>query len=82
MISKELEAFLEFITVTRSLGQKTIEAYTSDLLHIEEAVAAPLITLDLEKILSYLGRYDNKRTRNRKLSSINAFFDFCYKNRY
>ena len=82
MISKELEAFLEFITVTRSLGPKTIEAYRSDLVHIEEALQTPLITLDLEKILSYLGRYDNKRTRNRKLSSINAFFDFCYKNRY
>ena len=29
-----------------------------------------------------LSKYENPRTLNRKLSSVNAFFDFCYKNHF
>lgn len=82
MISRELEAFFEFITITRALSSKTISAYKGDLLQIEEALHIPLIELDLNDILSFLSSYTNKRTRNRKLSSLNAFFDFCYKNQF
>lgn len=82
MISKELEAFLEYITITKALSAKTISAYKGDLLQIEEALESPLITLDLNGILSFLSEYKNKRTRNRKLSSLNAFFDFCYKSQF
>jgi len=78
-MSKELEAFLEYITITRALSKKSVAAYRGDLLLIEEALKKPLITLETLSILEHLCLYSNKRTLNRKLSSINAFFDFCHK---
>lgn len=81
-MSKELEAFLEYISVTKALSKKTVEAYKNDLLMVEENAAKPLIELDSAKLLAVLSIYKNKRTLNRKLSSINAFFDFCYKQRF
>jgi len=78
-MSKELEAFLEYITITRALSKKSVSAYKSDLVNIEEELSCALISLDTTAILKYLTLYTNKRTLNRKLSSINAFFDFCYK---
>ncbi len=81
-MSKELEAFLEYISVTKALSKKTVEAYKNDLLMVEENAQKPLIKLDSPKLLAVLSIYENKRTLNRKLSSINAFFDFCYKQRF
>lgn len=81
-LSNELEAFLEYISVTRALSKKTVEAYRSDLLQIEEATCASLIKLDQENVLTVLAKYKNKRTLNRKLSTLNAFFDFCYKSHF
>lgn len=78
-MSKELEAFIEYITITRALSKKSVSAYTSDLSKIEEDLQKPLISLDTALLLEYLVSYTNKRTLNRKLSSINAFFDFCHK---
>ena len=81
-MSNELEAFLEYISVTRALSKKSVEAYGSDLSHIEDALKKPLITLKSSTLLSILSVYDNKRTLNRKLSSVNSFFDFCYKQHF
>lgn len=81
-MSNELEAFLEYISVTKALNKKSVEAYKSDLLQIEEALRKPLVTLDSQKVLELLSQYPNKRTLNRKLSSVNAFFDFCYKHHF
>ena len=81
-MSNELEAFLEYITVTRALSKKSVSAYRSDLLQIEEYSKKSLISLDSDKILSILGAYENKRTLNRKLSALNAFFDFCFKEQF
>ncbi len=81
-MSNELEAFIEYISVTRALGKKSVEAYKSDLLSIEELSSTPLIKLDSQKLLDVLSKYKNKRTLNRKLSSVNAFFDFCYKSQF
>jgi len=81
-MSNELEAFLEYISVTRALSQKSVLAYAGDLTHIEKELSKPLITLDLNTLLSVLAKYENKRTLNRKLSSVNAFFDFCYKENF
>lgn len=78
-LSNELEAFLEYISVTKALSKKSVEAYKSDLLSIEKELATPLIKLESNTVLSLLSKYKNKRTLNRKLSAINAFFDFCYK---
>ena len=81
-MSNELEAFLEYITVTRALSKKSVEAYRGDLCAIEEKLSQPLITLDTQKLMSVLSLYANKRTLNRKLSSVNAFFEFCYKQQF
>ena len=81
-LSNELEAFLEYISVTKALSKKTVKAYSSDLNQIEIELNKPLVRLDSLKVLSILSAYKNKRTLNRKLSSVNAFFDFCYKNQF
>jgi len=81
-MSNELEAFIEYITVTKALSKKSIDAYRGDLLFFEEKLKKPLIEFDTLQLLSVLEVYENKRTLNRKLSSINAFFDFCYKSQF
>jgi len=81
-MSNELEAFLEYITIIKALSKKSVEAYKNDLLLIEESAGKPLISLKTENILKILSSYENKRTLNRKLSSVNAFFDFCYKEQF
>jgi len=81
-MSNELEAFLEYIQVTKALSSRSCEAYQSDLEQIETLLKKPLIKLDTNTILSALAHYDNKRTLNRKLSAINAFFAFCFKSEY
>jgi len=37
-----------------------------------------LTKLDTTDVLQFLSTFENKRTLNRKLSSINAFFHFCH----
>ena len=81
-LSNELEAFLEYITVTKALAKKSVAAYKNDLVQLEQESGKPLIGLSSEDLFALLARYGNKRTLNRKLSSINAFFDFCYKSRF
>ena len=81
-LSNELEAFLEYISVTRALSKRSVEAYKSDLLYIEEELQKPLINLESNSVLALLSKYKNKRTLNRKLSAINSFFDFCHKNQF
>ena len=81
-MSNELEAFIEYISVIKALSKKSVEAYQSDLEALEKALNKPLIEFDSTSLFGVLGVYKNKRTLNRKLSSVNAFFDFCYKNQF
>lgn len=81
-MSKELEAFLEYITVIRSLSSKTVSAYRGDLNEIEKIVEKPLIDLDSAMIFQSLSFISNKRTLNRKLSALNSFLDFCHRHNY
>ncbi len=81
-MSNELEAFLEYISVTRALSAKSVSAYKSDLESLDDALGTTIIILDSMLLLSALSKYENKRTLNRKLSSVNSFFDFCYKSRF
>jgi len=81
-MSNELEAFLEYITIIKALSKRSVAAYKNDLLLIEESLSKPLISLTTQKLLNFLTIYENKRTLNRKLSSVNAFFDFCYKEQF
>lgn len=81
-MSNELEAFIEYISVTKALSKKSVSAYKGDLEALELELAKPLIKLDSQALLQVLSIYNNKRTLNRKLSSVNAFFDFCYKQQF
>ncbi len=81
-MSSELDAFLEYITITKALSRKTIEAYRSDLSYLEISFDKPLILLTSNEILGALSYYDNRYTLNRKLSATNSFFDFCYKSQF
>ena len=81
-MSNELEAFLEYITVTKALSPRTVAAYRSDLEQLEAATKKGVIAFDSPTLLAHLGDVANKRTLNRKLSAVNAFFDFCYRSRF
>ncbi len=81
-MSKELEAFLEYITIIRSLSPKTVSAYRSDLCEIELTTHKSIIDLDSVSIFTTLSSINNKRTLNRKLSALNSFLDFCHRHQY
>ena len=73
-----LEAFEEYVSVTKALDTQTVSSYISDLKQLEESSKKTLTKLDTTDVLQFLTSFDNKRTLNRKLSSVNAFFHFCH----
>ncbi len=77
-----LEAFEEYITIVKGLRPHTIEAYMRDLREFARFYAGNLTEAGTEEILAFLATFSTPSTRNRKLSSINAFFDFCYRSEY
>ncbi len=81
-MSGPLEAFIEYITVTKALSPRTVEAYRHDLETLEADAGRPLISLESADALKLLGGIANKRTLNRKLSALNAFFAFCHSHRF
>ena len=60
------------------LGTLTISSYIADLEQLGEFIDKPLLQTDTNDVLKFLATFKNKRTLNRKLSSINAFFHFCH----
>ena len=81
-MSNAIEAFLEYIAVIKVLNKATIKAYKSDLLQFEEFLEKDIINAKNEDVIKFLSSIENKRTLNRKLSAINAFFDFCLKSHF
>jgi len=81
-MSPALEAFFEYIVIVKGLSKRSVSAYKSDLVDFEDFLKKDLINAKLEDVLSYLQKYDNRNTINRKLSSINAFFNFCVKEEF
>ena len=79
MSSDLLVAFEEYLSVTKALDTLTISFYLSDLTQLEAYSSKSLTDLKTQDILQFLATFPNKRTLNRKLSSINAFFHFCHK---
>jgi len=66
------------LSVTKALDTLTISSYISDLQQLEIHTQKELTKLDTTEVLKFLASFENKRTLNRKLSSINAFFHFCH----
>ena len=78
MHSNLLVAFEEHIGVTKALDKGTVSSYLSDLKQFEAYLGKSLLAVESEDLLAFLATFDNKRTLNRKLSAINAFFHFCH----
>lgn len=81
-MSKELEAFIEYITVIKALSSRTIEAYRGDLSEFETVLGKSVVNIDSNEVFRTLAHLTNKRTLNRKLSAFNSFLDFCHRNRF
>ena len=78
--SNLLIAFEEYLQINKALEQNSIKSYLSDLQQVELYFPnQELYKLKTTDIFQFLVQFKNKRTLNRKLSSINAFFDFCHK---
>ena len=78
MCNDLLTAFEEHIGVTKALDKSTVYSYLSDLRQFEAQLGKPLLSIENEDILNFLATFENKRTLNRKLSAINAFYHFCH----
>jgi integrase/recombinase XerD len=78
-MSYAVEAFLEYISIVKVLSSHTIEAYKNDLLQFEAFSKKEALTTSSDDLIAFLATIKNSRTLNRKLSSINAFYDFCLK---
>jgi integrase/recombinase XerD len=76
-MSSLLEAFREYLQINKALRPESISAYMGDLFQFSEFVDGRLTEAGTEDVLRFLSLIDNKRTLNRKLSSINAFYRFC-----
>ncbi len=74
-----IEAFREYLEIIKGLEGKSIEAYVHDIRQCAAFVDRPLTKIDNETVLDFLTTFENKRTLNRKLASLNAFFAFCHK---
>ena len=78
-MSRYLEAFLEYLLINKGVSKNTYDAYKRDLIQFEEFIQKPIIEADTNDVIRFLSQIENKRSLNRKLSSINSFFDFAYK---
>jgi len=78
-MSRELEAFIEYLSIVKNLDKKSIKAYYADINSMEEFLQKSAIDFDSEDILKYLKNIEKKTTRNRKLSALNSFYNFCEK---
>ena len=79
MSSDILVAFEEYLSINKALDTLTISYYLTDLKQLQDEIKKPLTSIDTTNVLKFLALFPNKRTLNRKLASINAFFAFCHK---
>lgn len=81
-MSDLLLAFEEYLSVTKALDAQTVSSYLGDLSQLEVCSQKTLTRLDTADVLKFLASFENKRTLNRKLSSVNVFFHFCHKQNF
>ena len=74
-----IEAFEEYLRITRALEPLSVASYLSDLRQFAEFLRKPLLETTTDEMLAFLATFKNKRTMNRKLASLNAFFSFCHR---
>ncbi len=79
MNNELLLVFEEYLSISKMLGSNTTSSYVGDLSSLQEFIGEKSLTsLEMEDIIGFLSQFSNKRTLNRKLSSINTFFKFCH----
>ena len=78
-MSDLLKEYERYLIINRSLTPNTISAYMSDIEEFISKIDKNPLEVESMDILSYLANFSNKRTLNRKLSSINSFYDFCHR---
>jgi integrase/recombinase XerD len=71
------QAFSEYLTINKGLSQKSVQAYINDIKQFESFLNKGLLSVDTSDIIDFLKNFKNARTLNRKLSSINSFYNFC-----
>jgi integrase/recombinase XerD len=81
-MSRTVDAFLEHISIIKVQSRATVEAYSRDLAQYEEFLKKDAINSDTKDLVNFLTTIKNPRTLNRKLSAINAFFNYCMKNEF
>lgn len=75
-----LVAFQEYLSISKALEANTIKSYLCDLRQFQTHFQKnDILKLQTTDVFTFLSQFENKRTLNRKLSSINAFYDFCHK---
>jgi len=77
-MSDLIAAFEEYLGVNKALDRQTVDSYVTDLIQLETSSSRSLLELNTTDILAFLSGFENKRTLNRKLSSINSFYHFCH----
>ena len=75
-MSNLIEAFEEYLLVNRGLSKNSLQAYNKDITQLDAQLKKDLFTYESSDILEFLSTFQNPRTRNRKLASINSFFNF------
>ena len=75
-----IDAFSEYLIVIKNLSQNSIDAYIRDIKDFSNFVCKDLLTVNNDNLIKYLSTFDNQRTQNRRLSTINSFYNFCYDN--
>ena len=78
-MSDLIREYNRYLTINKSLSKNTISAYINDVREFFSYIDKAPFEVDSMDILSYLSTFKNKRTLNRKLSSINSFYNFCHK---
>ena len=82
-MSEILLAFEEYLSVIKALNTATVTSYIKDIAQFEQSVAPQVLTsVTTDDVLKFLSTFENKRTLNRKLSSINTFFRFCHEHKF
>ena len=78
-MSDLIKEYERYLTINKSLSKNTISAYLNDIKDFISFTDKNPLDVESMDILSYLATFSNKRTLNRKLSSINSFYDFCHR---
>lgn len=82
-MSEIVVAFEEYLTIIKSLAPNSVSAYINDIEDFESFLQTKkqsLLTSNSELLVEYLQNIKNPLTQNRRLSSINSFFNFASEN--